>query len=149
MHSFLVIYFLWQVQSKTHHFVDSCFLSAALLGGACSCCCLCAFAFRRELAVPYCPCLAQNREGKRSGNKGLTRNAAWASGQLEETSRQKTPKDFWHIKSTMKKASTKTNQKVIWSLKIYHAELVQPASSSPQLMKVLRTDTCSTENCRC
>lgn len=120
MHSFLAIHFLLQVQSKTQHFADSCFLSAALLGGICSCCCLCDFSFRRELAVPYCPCLTQKSEGKWSGNKGLTGKAA--SGQLEETSWHKEPKDFWHRKSTMKKDATKTNKKVIWSIKMYHAE---------------------------
>lgn len=69
MHSFLAMHLLFQVQSKTHHFADSCCLSAALLGGVRSCCCLCDFSFKRELAVPYCPCHTQNREGKRSGNK--------------------------------------------------------------------------------
>lgn len=153
MHSFLVITFCCEYRVKHSILLTAVFCLQrcweVFAAAQSAQFCICAFSFRRESAVLYCQCLAHNRKGKRSGKKGLSRNAAWASGQLEETSRHKEPKDFWHIKSTMEKDITKTNQKSSMEHWNVSCRVLHPASSPPLLMKVFRTGICTAENFRC
>lgn len=124
-----------------------CFLPSALLGGVCSCCWLCACSFRRELAVPCCPFRRCKREGKRSSleKTGLARNAARASGQLEETSRSQSVRSlcgFLTHKKHYGKGYYKSKQTKFY-IELGHdnvpRRVLWPASLSPQLMKVLKT----------